>query len=375
MSTRGVIAALMVAGLVLATGTAFAGEDPTSSTSRPPRDLKKVGDHWTAWNPPPAAPDDYIIAKGDTLWDLAGEWLKDPHLWPQIWDLNRYIVDSHWIYPGDPLARPGKPTVVPAEGPPEQPSADKPDQVRAEQPAVAPRGEAAPAAALPPEPVALWEEVYCTGWIDPAHSTSALRIAGTETEKLAPAQGDVVYLNQGRSQGVLPGMELAVYREVHSVTHPATHERMGNVIRRLGKLRVLASQDNSAAAVIEKSCDYMLAGDEVGPWGEIPIPAAASMSEFDPYDLTPSGGPVGYVIQGRDKLLAMGRGHILYTDLGEDRGVKPGDVLTIYRENGDLPRKVLGRAVVLMTEAGTSAAKVTRSTRELLIGDRVEVEK
>ena len=56
-----------------------------------------------------AAPETHTVRKGDTLWDLANKWLGDPHLWPQVWDQNRYILDSHWIYPGDPLAVPGKP--------------------------------------------------------------------------------------------------------------------------------------------------------------------------------------------------------------------------------------------------------------------------
>ena len=89
----------------------------SESSHRPPQNLKKVGDHWTPWDPPPAGPDAYIIQKDDTLWDLAEEWLGDPFLWPQIWDENRYILDSHWIYPGDPLVIPGKPTVVPDGGP------------------------------------------------------------------------------------------------------------------------------------------------------------------------------------------------------------------------------------------------------------------
>ncbi len=45
----------------------------------------------------------HTIVKGDTLWDLAAHYLGDPFLWPQIWERNPYIKDSHWIYPGDPM--------------------------------------------------------------------------------------------------------------------------------------------------------------------------------------------------------------------------------------------------------------------------------
>ena len=72
----------------------------------PPANLHLVGDHWTAWDPPTAFPDGaevYRIVAGDTLWDLAERYYGNPYLWPQIWEKNPYVLDAHWIYPGDPL--------------------------------------------------------------------------------------------------------------------------------------------------------------------------------------------------------------------------------------------------------------------------------
>lgn len=45
----------------------------------------------------------YIVQKGDTLWDLSGEFFGDPFTWPGLWEINPHIQNPHLIYPGDSL--------------------------------------------------------------------------------------------------------------------------------------------------------------------------------------------------------------------------------------------------------------------------------
>ena len=60
----------------------------------------------------------HTVKKGDTLWDLAGFYLSNPFLWPQIYQLNTDVVHNpHWIYPGERLRLPNGQTIVVGETP------------------------------------------------------------------------------------------------------------------------------------------------------------------------------------------------------------------------------------------------------------------
>lgn len=358
----------------------------TGAQEGPPKNLKLVGDHWTPWDPPSTFPEGaevYIIERGDTLWDLSGRFYDDPYLWPQLWERNRYILDAHWIYPGDPL-------VVGFQVTPLEQLAEVEEEPEPESMFDTSMGA--------PEPLGVEADIYCSGFIAEPGRSFANRILGSEYQNLGPTltrsrqerryqdpisapsakvglyTGDIVYLQHGGGAGVTPGTVYTVIQPSTMVHHPESGALVGQLYRYLGRLRVLSVQDRSAIAEIVYSCDAINVGAFLEPFEPEPIPLRRrspmrGVNDPEPWEELEDAPTVVLAV---DDVVSLGQNHIVYIDAGARNAVEPGDMFTVYRRSATgLPPMVIGEVAVLSVHEASSVARILESRYSIYLGDRL----
>jgi hypothetical protein len=256
-----------------------------------------------------------------------------------------------------------------------------------------------------------YSSLYCSGFVSEQKMPDGIRMVSGEqsTFKLTFERGDYVYINRGTDKGVRVGDRYSVVR---ADSDPAgvqwfkwqdkLTKAMGTHYLDLGQLRVVNVQPKTSIAIISFSCDYMQRGDIVLPFQERPDPSYKEPGPFDQFAPV-SGKPVAMLVNTKDYQQSIGKGSIVYVNLGTDKGVKVGDYYRVFRYQGsmaelapqtkdyqdrmygfgsspqhykwnDLPREVLGEAIVLNVSRYASTVLVTYSREDMYTGDYIEIE-
>ena len=297
-----------------------------------PAEAVKVEAHASKWDYPkeikaPEGSKTHLVEKGDTLWDLAGKELGNPYAWPQIWELNQWIKDPHWIYPGDPLVIDLARGVATAGSVPEAVADLLPDRRRVDQ-----------NTSLRPELGFTFQDFIQLPFIVPEGAEAYLNRQGAFTitgNKRADRQylgeGETVYLNGGSNEGVKAGDRFLILKTVvRKLMHPTIPKKnLGDVIQQIGVVRVLGTQKNGSEAVIERCLDSVEVGDHLEKFVEpANLPSQLRTDVTGPIKITANAG---VVVFSRDNKLASAGGDMIIIDKGAKDGLKVGEVLLAAR--------------------------------------------
>ena len=173
------------------------------------------------------------------------------------------------------------------------------------------------------------------------------------------------YLRLNLDQEPTVGALYTVYRRTHKVYHPATRQYLGELIQRLGVVKLTDVEGRLAVGKLVASFNSIGPGDHLvrfTPPEEVETPQPVSR---------PAPGAEGMVVDFVAYRTLTGQRQVVYIDRGRSDGFRTGDRLQLYRVGGGLPRRVLGEVKVIATEDTTSTVLVTKAIAPLLVGDRV----
>ena len=278
------------------------------------------------------APAEYTVVKGDTLWGIAGRFLKEPFKWPLIWQMNRdQIKDPHWIYPGDiiRLDRSGAyPQLSLVGGGDQAVAAGR--VIRLE-----PRTRIEPLATAVPSipgsaigPFLTQPLVIDSGGLD-----RSPRIVATMEERVVVGAGDTAYVNGMTSK---EGVNWQIYRTGTELKDPDTGEILGYEAVYLGDARVKRFGAPSTVE-ITKARQEINRGDRLIPAREVVFPSYVPRAPDKPID--------GAIMSVQGGVSDFAQYAIVTINRGSRDGIEVGHVLASFRR-GDIAGRS-GRTFVM----------------------------
>lgn len=258
-------------------------------------------------------PEQYTVVKGDTLWGIAGKFLKEPWRWPEVWELNReQIRNPHWIYPGDVI-------VLDRSGAEPRLRLTRGAEAGRLSPRV--RVEELNAQAIPTVPAAVIEPFLSRPLVVPAATLDdAPRIVAGDENRVMMGNGSRAF-----ARGLRPeeGRTVHAYRPAAPIVDPETGEYLGYGAIYLGEARVIEFGEISTIEIASVKREIGI-GDRLLPAGQ-PMPYS-----YAPH--APAVNIDGRILSAYSNLREMGQNSIVAINRGTRDGLDEGTVLGIYRD-------------------------------------------
>lgn len=316
-----------------------------------------------------SAPDYVVVAPGDTMWDLSGAYYGDTYMWPRMWGYNAHVTNPHWIYPGDILYLKSPTAVAQKQG--------------SSTVAVAQVGQSNGSVQLPVAGFVSKEKVEYAGRIiaspKPANMLSPL-------DKAWVGFGDDAYTDAEKEE-----ME----ESDRAVSKKASQPNVGDVFAIIREVGTLENEDGETEAhkyfvvgtlrVTEVSDKYHETAEIVQSWQEIErgdylIPYERQLKTVQP--VQSDKDMVAKIVDSVDPITQFGEHHYVFVNKGADDGLRSGNRLFVYQrfegidlnsEDEKIPWQRVGQVLVIDVRKNYSLAVITDSSREIAIGDRLEM--
>ncbi len=290
-------------------------------------------------------PGSYVVKKGDTLWDISGEFLSKPWLWPEIWDVNPQIENPHLIYPGDEVALryiEGKPMIVVSRDGQVVNTAERgdlnlaplsPNQGGMER--LSPRiFETSLANAIPTIPGdAIQQFLIYPRVVDQKTINDSPYVIGDFEGRLASATGHQIYVRGGKINK--EQTQYGIFRESEELRDPDSNELLGFEVTHVGNANLLYTGDPSTLVITSNRMET-IAGDRV----------MSQNQNFAVHNYVPRVPQIdgeGKIVSLFDAITQTGRGQVVVVNLGSREGVRVGDVMAIEHRGGRIRDKFSGK--------------------------------
>ncbi len=341
----------------------------------------------------PNAPDSYTVKRGDTLWGIAGMYLKRPWRWPELWGMNlQEIRNPNLIYPGQSLyldksnGRARLRIGQAGDGASSMPT------VRLEPHT---RYETLAGSALPTLRPDLIEPFLAEGIIvDENGLAHAPRNDATQENRVMLSRGDRAYA-LGDATAPLTGgagktIDFRVFRNATPLKDPDSGAVLGYEAQYLGKAHLVRGESgapddggNGKTDIVPATIDIVSAKEEIRVGDRlVPEPPRQFLS-YTPH--APQGEVKGRIVSVYGSAVVnAAQNQVVVINRGTNDGIESGDVLAILKDGRrlsdptdpehariKLPNERNGLLMVFRPFEKLSYALILEITDGVRVGDRV----
>jgi len=304
------------------------------------------------------APDRHIVVPGDTLWGIAGKFLKEPWRWPEVWRMNReQIKNPHRIYPGDVIVLERD-----ADGTPHLTKLDAKLQPQIHSELIK---QAIPSIS----PNVINPFISAPLVVEAGTLEDAARIVATQQDRVFLANGDLAYVANAD-----PDKERwQVYRKGRAMPDPETKEILGYEAYYLGTAR---QTEPGAPATFE----ILTVKEEIGRGDRLVPEVPPLLFNYVPHK--PEQNIDGRIVSVYGGVSEAGKFSIISLNQGTRNGIEVGHVLALQRnrtvvqrdENGrkesvKVPEERYGLVFIFRTFERISYALVMQSEGSVVVND------